>query len=601
VLVVALAVLAHAYTTPRFTGVEMQEGSGPSKRVELPFSAPTGHEVVEFRAHLWEGRFGPKSIVIVPDDRFVSLSIDGVDVPLVGVPPAKLVDWRFGFAVRIAPFVHAGDNVIVVRLRNLGGAGGLDLHADPFEWTNVVELIVGLAALLALAAEMLRRFRVPWPLMAVLLTGVVVHLAYLAVTPYDLRQHDTDAHVEYVEYLVGHRELPKPEQGYMFSQPPLYYVLSALQWVALRAMGADRPFILWSLQVQSLVAELGFALLSIATARLWMRRAPAASYGRGVGSESWSEALLAALVLLWPVSVMHAVRVGNDDLAYLFFAGSFYFTSRWWVLGIRRDVVWASLLAALGVVTKVNDIVAFAVLLLAVVGRLLLLEHDRRFLEYLRRVGMAMACFAASVVAALGTAFRDWHAGRREHLLAANTNLNSPLLNVGNHAKNYLWLDVPTFLKEPFMSPWADSKGRQWFWNYLLKTSLFGEFEFTHPWLVRLAIVISALLLVLLLQLVAGALLVRRREWLDEMPMVAAAVLWVASIVALRIDAPSSCSNDFRYILPVILPCAFGYVRAQSRARERGWRIVPGTSAIVGWLFVLSSVAFFGVLVFAGE
>ena len=89
--------------------------------------------------------------------------------------------------------------------------------------------------------------------------------------------------------------------------------------------------------------------------------------------------------------------------AYFFFAASFYFTSRWWVLGIRRDVVWASLLAALGVVTKVNDVVAFAVLLLAVVGRLVLLEHDRRILEYVRRVGMAGACLAASVTAALGT------------------------------------------------------------------------------------------------------------------------------------------------------------------------------------------------------
>ena len=604
VLVVALALLAHAFTAPRFTGVEMRQGAGPWKQVELPYSAPTGHGTLQFRAHLWGGPLGPRSIAIVPDDHFESLWIDDVAVPLAEVPPAELADWRFGFTVPIARYLHPGDNVIVAHVRNEGGLGGLDLRGDPYEWTGVVELVAGIGALLALAGELLRRFRVPWSSVTVVLAAVVVHVAYLAVTPDDLRHHDAQAHLEYIEYLANHRALPDPEQGYMFYQPPLYYVLSALQWTGLRAIGVGRPILLWSLQVQSMVVELAFALLSIATARLCLRRVPAAGFGPGIGREPWIEALLAALVLLWPATVVHAVRVANDDLAYLFFAGSFYFTCRWWLFGIRRDVAWASLLAGLGVLTKVNDVVAFGVLLLAVVGRLALLEHDRRILEYVRRVGIAMACLLASVAGALAVAFREWLAGQRDHLLASNANhrtSNAAFLTVGNHLQNYLMLDVPTFLKQPFTSPWDDSRGRQWFWNYLLKTSLFGEFDYKNPWLGRIGIVISALLLVLMVQLVAGALLVRRRQWLDEMPLVASVVLWVASIAAFRFSAPSASSNDFRYVLPVILPCAYAYVRTQTRCRERGWRIAPDASAVVGWLFVLSSVAFFGVLVFLGD
>jgi hypothetical protein len=604
VLVVALALLAHALTAPRFTGIEMRQGVVQWKHVELPYGAPTARGTLEFRAHLWGGPLGPRSIAIVPDDHFLGLWIDDVPVPLDEVPPADLADWRFGFTVRIAPYLHPGDNVVIAQVRNEGGPGGLDLRGDPYEWTNVVELVAGIGALLALAAELLRRFRVPWPTVIVVLAAVVVHVAYLGVTPHDLRNHDAGEHLDYIEFLVDHRALPEPEQGFMFYQPPFYYVLSALQWAGLRAIGVGRPLILWSLQVQSMVVELAFALLSIATARLWLQRVPAAGFGRGIGSERWSEALLAALVLLWPATVVHAVRVGNDDLAYLFFAGSLYFTCRWWVFGIRRDVAWASLLAGLGVLTKVNDIVAFAVLLLAIVGRLALLEHDRRVLEYVRRVGIATVCFVSSVAGALGVAFRDWLAGRREHLLSSNANhhiAKGALLVVRNHLENYVWLDVPTFLKQPFTSPWDDAKGRQWFWNYLLKTSLFGEFDYENPWLRRIAIVISALLLVLIVQLLAGALLVRRRQWLDEMPLVASVVLWVASIVVFRFSAPSSSSNDFRYILPVIVPCVYAYVRAQTRCRERGWRIAPDASAIVGWLFALSSVAFFGVLVFLGD
>jgi hypothetical protein len=588
-LVLALAMLVHAFSAPRFTGVEMREGNGPWQHAELPVSV-SSTSTFEARAHFAVSRIGPRSITIVPDDHFQSLSIDGVDVSLAGVPPEKLADWQDGFRVRIARYVHLGDNVIVARVRNEGGPGGLDLREDPYDWIEIVELGVGLAAFLALAAELLRRLALGWPMITVALTAVVVRGAYLSVTPFSVRHHDAFQHLEYIEYLLAHHALPNAEKGYMFFQPPLYYVVCALQWATLQALGVGRPALLWSLQLQSLLFELGFALLAIATAKMWLRR-----------SESWTNAQLAALVLLWPASIVHAVRLGNDDLAYLFFAASFYFTSRWWVRGVRLDLVWASLLAALGVVTKVNDVVAFAVLLLAILGRLVFLESERRIGEYLRRGWIAATCLVVSVTAALGAGIRDWLTGHREHLLVSDTNRNPAGLLVGNHLRNYVWLDVPNFLKQPFTSPWEDGKGRQWFWNYVLKTSLFGEFDYAHPWLRALAVVISVLLLALLLQLAAGTLLLRRRQWLDGMPLVATAVLFLASLMTLRISAPNACSNDFRYILPVILPCACAYVWLQMRCRERGWRILPVAGAVVGWLFVLSSAAFFLALSVAGD
>lgn len=598
-LVIALALLAHVLTTPHLTGVQMHEGAGPWKGIELPFSASsTGRGTLEFRAHVRATLFGLRPIVVVPDDHFESLEIDGVNVPLSGIPPAKLTDWKSGFTLSISRFVHPGDNVIVARVHNEGGPGGLDLHADPYDWMTVLEIVAGMGALLAFGGELLRRHRVPWPTIVVVLAAIAVRWAYLAVTPFDVRHHDVFEHIAYIEYVLQHHAQPNPEAGYMFYQPPLYYALCAAQWAALRAMGAARPAILWSLQVQSVLAELGFAFSSIAAVRMWMRRVPDAGFGRGLASEQGSEALLAALILFWPSSIVHAVRIGNDDLAYLFFGTSFYFTSRWWVHGAKRDVVWASLLAALGVITKVNDLVAFAVLGLAILGRLVVIERERRIGQYVRRLWVAAVCLAGSVAAALGTAFREWIAGRRAHLLASNANHNSPLLAVGNHAKNYLWFDAPNFLTHPFTSAWDDSSGRQWFWNYLLKTSLFGEFDYASPWLRCVATVISGLVLVLLVQLIAGLLLVRRRQWLDEMPLVLAGMLWVVSLAELRHGYPLACSNDFRYIVPVIVPCAYAYVRAQTRARERGWRAVAGASAIVGWLFVLSCAAFFCVLAF---
>jgi hypothetical protein len=595
-IALVLAVIAHAHTTLRITEVELTEG-GLTRPVALPFSAVTTvREPVEFRGHLYGGLLGPRSIVIVPDDQFLSLSINGVDVPLGAVSPAQLEDYRRGFTLQIGSYVRAGDNVVLALVRNRGGPGGLDLRADPFEWTTVVELAIGLAGLLALIGDVLRGFGLRWPLVAVLLASLVVRFAYLSATPYDVRCHDPDQHLEYVDYLLDHHRLPPANQGFMFYHPPLYYLVSALQWAGLRSAGQTTSFILRSLQVQSMLFELGFALLSIAAVRLWLRRVPPSGFQRGLGSDAALNAQLAALILVWPASIVHAARIGNDDLMYLLFAGSFFFTSRWWLDGADRDLRWAALLAAFGVVTKTNGLIAFAVLLFAFVARLAIVERGHRVGAYFRRGWVAASLLAVSVAAALGAATRDWLSGDRTHLLIASADHSPPALIVGNYAKNYLWFDAWNFVTQPFTSAWDDAMGRQWFWNYAMKTSLFGEFTYSRPWLWDIGIVMSILLLLMMLQLLMGALIVPRSDWLLELPLTVAAAVWVVSLAALRIRFPKSCHNDFRLILPVIVPCAYAYVRTQTRCRERGWRWVATANAATGWVFVAACAAFFGVV-----
>ena len=52
----------------------------------------------------------------------------------------------------------------------------------------------------------------------------------------------------------------------------------------------------------------------------------------------------------------------------------------------------------------------------------------------------------------------------------------------------------------------------------------------------------------------------RRGAWRDA-PLILYGLLWVASLAALRIGTPYACSNDFRYILPVLLPLIVAAVR----------------------------------------
>jgi hypothetical protein len=45
-----------------------------------------------------------------------------------------------------------------------------------------------------------------------------------------------------------------------------------------------------------------------------------------------------------------------------------------------------------------------------------------------------------------------------------------------------------------------------------------------------------------------------------QRPWLLLAFLWIASVAALRVKAPFACSNDFRYVLPVIVPATLYWV-----------------------------------------
>jgi hypothetical protein len=520
-------------------------------------------------------------------------------VPLGGIDPPRRDDYVAGISCPLGRYVGPGDHRILVRVLNRGGPGGLDVRVDPRRGAPLAELLAGAAGLLLLVGASMRAARARWSTVVLGAVAVAVRLSYLVATPHVERAHDPLAHLAYVDYLLDHHALPRAHDGYEFYQPPLYYLTAALLEGALRALRFADGAVLGALQLESVACELGFAGFAVATARLWIDRIPACDVGRGLWSLDGLAALCTALLLLWPSSVLHSVRIGNDDLTYLLFGGALYFASRWWLArpeGKRAHFLAAAGFAGLGMLTKTNSVVLFAVLGVLLVARIL---HDRE-----RRVRVLIAwtaplalLFVLTAAAALHESVAGALAGQQGNLLVPNTHLNSTALEVGNHARNFLWFDFKTYLGEAFTSPWEDEKGRQFFWNYLVKTSLFGEWTYARTAASDLAVLLSIGCLLLLAVVVVRVLLLRRAQLFDELPMLVTAVLLVSSLALLRMKIPSSCTGDFRYVLPVLLPLAYGYVRGLACLRGRGWRRVATASLAVGWIFAGLSVAFIAVVV----
>ena len=76
--------------------------------------------------------------------------------------------------------------------------------------------------------------------------------------------------------------------------------------------------------------------------------------------------------------------------------------------------------------------------------------------------------------------------------------------------------------------------------------------------------------------------------------MLVSGLAFTAALLFLRIKIPFSCSNDFRYIMPVLLSViSFFVVGVSLPDTSRRWKILGVLLAIV---FAVSSVALFLVI-----
>ena len=115
------------------------------------------------------------------------------------------------------------------------------------------------------------------------------------------------------------------------------------------------------------------------------------------------------------------------------------------------------------------------------------------------------------------------------------------------------------------MNPWSDETGRQYYWNYLLKSSLFGEFDFgKNKNIVATAKLISSFFLIIAgyFLIILSLALSRKKTTIRNIPGVlfavfAGIIIPLLILIVTRIKHPYSAQADFRYIFPVMVPVVF--------------------------------------------
>ena len=504
---------------------------------------------------------GEYDLHVIPDDCVLRIVVNGEDVPLDGL--RDLCDYSNGFFFNHDHFKATGRDHFEFELRNNGGPGGLNVEISrPLVSSRSACSVVFWAAFCLLCFFVMRRFRIPMVLLLILICGIALRIAFTEALPSPNKfGHDVDGHVAYVQYIVENRALPDADDCWTCYHPPVYFVSVAPVWkfASLFNMTGDTALQMVSLFLSFVILLMGFFVL-----QKWLN-----GMALNIATLLWA---------FWPVMIISCSRIGNDQLFYLFHIVCLWGSVKYAKDRDGRHLLVAAIASLLAIWTKTTGAISVGVCVLA------FLFGYFGPVGWVRLKKTEIVSIAVILFTVVGYIL---HMVLSDGSLVANAHSLHHGLRVGNDAANFLYFDLQQMLAQPFTNAWNDDYGRQYFLNYMMKTSLFGEFVLLKNTAGVVAAEITNIsFLVLLVYAIRGfwKKKVSRRSLLFTAQLLA----FVLALAFLRFKHPFSCSNDFRYIAPVLLSVVpFMAMGVTVPGASKKYRVLGVTAAIV---FAVSSV-----------
>lgn len=558
-----LLVLSMTYSY-KLSDFSLRQQGGKYAPVTMPISEQSrSTSVYEVKGQITTGYLTTKKFLFIPDDQLLELKVNGVAIDLSQYPSSALRDYVRGVSIDLKEYLEVGKNDVYARYKDTGGRMGLSIYADPMNTFFVMLVLAWTAFVLAVSYFVIRAFGFGGALTAVLMLALFIRILYFVVTDYNIRGHDTYEHLDYINYFIEHKSLPPVEMSArrVFFHPPLYYVTTAIYASGVEFVTGEKRLVNRAIQGLSIAYSMLFLIFSVKAILLLFSRlgGPITSEEElaqqnlkdSMASPRTKYAWLSCLLLVfWPSTILHSNRIGNDALLYAVSAAALYFLVRFYFYQKKRDSIYFAISVSLGILTKVSAAIFLPVALIVLV-KMYLDKKINLGSDLVRLVPIPAIMFAAALSFALYPGVVSKLKSEKDHIYIENINNVHSGLRVPNEPRNYFWFDVKTFMTEAYTSPWEDDKGRVYFWNYLSKTSLFGEWNFADTVPTVLASIVSICFLSILFYTAAALLNIR---WLDFsllFPLLTFFGGMYAAVTYMRATFPVNI--DFRYIVPTLI------------------------------------------------
>ena len=469
----------------------------------------------------------PYDLRVVPDDCAEGIVINGQNLEIRSEPGRCNFTKGFLLDDSVTSPHRVGDRThYTFYLKNNGGNAGLNVFIYQTSFLTLVANVGAVVFFALLCMFVARRFKLRGGILFLFLLGVLLRTVFFANVPYTTYSNDVDGHVAYVQYVLDNHAIPGVDDCWTCYHPPVYYVTAAPAFVLGNWMGVSGTT---GLQAFSLLLSVLTLFLGILFLKNFM---------------SGGALVIASLLwTMWPVLILMSPRIGNDQMFCLMHVLCLWGGVKYFNEGRGKFLIVAVLAAALAVWTKTTGVVTIGMVFLFAVGgyfRSARLLHPTKS-EVGAWVFFALLLAGIALQKLLGDA----------DLVGNSSGLNGRL-RVGNEAFNYIFFDLKSFVTHPYTSAWNEEWGREFFWNYAFKSSMFGEFELVRNETGRtLATLMSVSFLGLMVYAARGFWKTKLQaiHWI----LLLQAAAFFGALMFLRIKVPFSCSNDFRYIAPVVL------------------------------------------------
>lgn len=388
-------------------------------------------------------------------------------------------------------------------------------------------------------------------IMLCILGGLVMRMGYAFYTPFHVRSHDLGAisfddagHAAYIYHLLENHKLPDSYSG-QFYHPPLFHFLAFI-FVNLFAKVHPEADINTLYEVIKLVSC--FASCSV----LFLIR----SLCRELKCKPEMTCIIIALIAFCPNFYLLAGRVNNDSVAVAWMVFSFTMLVKWYHSRKFSQLIGMAVGIGLGMMTKLNvAILAF------VAGPVMLYVLWQAVREKKWKGLFVQYCIFIAVCAPLGL----WYSIRNYILFKMPFGyvLNLDVYgaetvidklggsNGSSFFKRFLSLPWKEFLTTPYCNPDKDYSIPL----YIVRSSLFGEFQFENMDRIALQLVFVNFILILL-SIAAMIAVVWKGKKLDPMLRYGCGIWWLVFMISymmFNIKYPYGCTMDFRYIVPAVI------------------------------------------------
>lgn len=552
------------------------------------FDGNYDNKIITYKFDLNINKFSYKSFNLVADDCLLNLSINTKDIDLSVFSKKDLCNIEKGINIDLSSYVQEENNKIVANIHNIGGGYRFEIKQDNYNIDYNVNFIFFVFTYIVFFAYLAYVFKFDKYKIIALISSILLCFVYLSYTHWYDRSHDVHGHLPYIDYLIEHSSIPSADKCWECHQKPVYYYFSAFSKIAIGqidTLGYSGYFKF--LQIQSIAFYTLFVFIGIYLLRKLSN-------------------VYIFLFALWPSGILHSVRIGNDIILYLSIILYIYLILKLW----NSRSISKLFFLALGVYTVCITGVKTTAIILPFITLIVyfIKTYDvsvftlKNVIKYLIRNFTYFLIISVTIFLALLPLIIE--------KFDVTPNKPGDSMLVGNNISNYLYFDIPIYLKTPNMSTWDNSYGREYFLNLFIKSSLVGEFsieEYKHK---QLAFILSYVLLIFLIiilwsifkklkriQTFADIKIISNIKSSKYLPIILTSISLIIVTMGFRFLNPYSPNQDFRYAYPCILGFIICLNYCVENIKNEFRRKIMH---ILMYLFIIATILFIILPVFTG-